>query len=159
MGALPARGARDADREPLGMLKATILLAGEEDLPRTGRLAAPSPSSALDKRRAPPAPIAGEAWSKCPKHGRAEYHTSSWTPSCLWGRSYGAPCELSVACPSRQGVLSVQANPGPMGKGLQPRDPCNFCRCAFRPIWEPPVLSGKRRLKGATRPDFTPKAG
>ncbi len=35
-------------------------LAGEEDLPRTVRLAAPSPSSALDKRRAPPAPIESE---------------------------------------------------------------------------------------------------
>jgi hypothetical protein len=38
----------------------TILLAGEEDLPRIGRLAASSPSSALDKRRAPPAPIVAE---------------------------------------------------------------------------------------------------
>jgi len=41
----------------LGAQEQTTLLAGEEDLPRTGRLAAPSPSSALDKRRAPPAPI------------------------------------------------------------------------------------------------------
>jgi hypothetical protein len=38
-----------------------------------GRLAAPSPSSALDKRRAPPAPIVGQASLGCPKHGRAEY--------------------------------------------------------------------------------------
>ncbi len=48
-------------------------LAGEEDLPRTGSLAAPSPSSALDKRRAPPAPIVSETWPKCPKHGREVY--------------------------------------------------------------------------------------
>ncbi len=31
---------------------------------------------ALDKRRAPPAPIVGEPWSRCPKHGRAEYMSS-----------------------------------------------------------------------------------
>ena len=51
--------------------KPPILLAREEDLPRIGRLAAPSPSSALDKRRAPPAQIVGEIMSKCPEHGRA----------------------------------------------------------------------------------------
>jgi hypothetical protein len=53
------------------------LLAGEEDLPRIGRLAAPSPSSALDKRRAPPAPIVGEALLRCPKHGRTEYRSEA----------------------------------------------------------------------------------
>ena len=52
-----------------------MLLAEEEDLPRTGRLAAPSPSSALDKRRAPPALIAGEPWSDVPSKGRAEHVT------------------------------------------------------------------------------------
>ena len=47
-----------------------MLLAGEEDLPRTGRLAAPSPSSALDKRRAPPAQIVREHWSLYSSRGR-----------------------------------------------------------------------------------------
>ena len=40
--------------------KEAMLLAGEEELLRTGRLAASSPSSALDKRRAPPAPMVGQ---------------------------------------------------------------------------------------------------
>ncbi len=48
------------------------LLAGEEDLPRSGRQAASSPSPALDKRRAPPAPMVREPWSRCPNHGLAE---------------------------------------------------------------------------------------
>ncbi len=52
--------------------KEAMLLAGEEDLLRTGRLAASSPSSAPDRRRAPPAPMAGEPWSRRPGHDRAE---------------------------------------------------------------------------------------
>ena len=49
-----------------------IPIAGEEDLPRTGRLAAPSPSSALDKRRAPPAQNEGKALVTLPIAGEED---------------------------------------------------------------------------------------
>ena len=55
-----------------------ILLAwGGRPAPRTGRLAESCPSSALDKRRAPPAPMVGGRWSRCPSHGRGAYNFSS----------------------------------------------------------------------------------
>ncbi len=53
-----------------------ILPAVEEEFPRNGRLATPSPSRALETRRAPPAPMVGERWPGCPSHGRVEYNTT-----------------------------------------------------------------------------------
>ena len=69
---LVAASARRVIRLADGEIAEDSPLAGEEDLPRTVRLAAPSPSSALDKRRAPPAPVVGEPGSKCLNQGRAE---------------------------------------------------------------------------------------
>ncbi len=113
-------------------------LAGEEDLPRTGRLAAPSPSSALDKRRAPPAPGMGEPASKCFKHGRAEHKQSesrssargsrlsaSITAVCHPSATGGSPvcCEqITLASADR----SLDVFPGAVSPLLVPDLPVNL---------------------------------